>query len=94
MNSGKRTDFRIMPRPKTQRCTTPGCKNAARTRGKCHNHYQRLRNAVAAGRWTWEQLEAAGEILPAARSGRGDDYLASVEARLAQHDRLSPAASR
>jgi hypothetical protein len=72
-----------MTQPKKARCTTPDCGKPAERRGKCNNHYQRLKNAVRAGKFTWEELEAIGEVLPAARKHRGDDYIERVLAKVA-----------
>ena len=41
------------------------CTRPARTRGLCLTHYRRLAYRVAGGMVTWEQLQAAGQCLPA-----------------------------
>lgn len=54
-----------------QKCLVPSCKNPSKTRGLCKGHYGYCcRYIVQPGLRTWEDLEKAGKVLPAAHQTR------------------------
>lgn len=46
-------------------CLVPNCPACAYLRGRCLRHYRQARNAITAGKVTWEQLEREGTALAA-----------------------------
>ncbi len=44
----------------SRKCLTPGCKDAASSRGLCRSCYQAARYLVNHGRASWGELEALG----------------------------------
>jgi hypothetical protein len=61
------TDKQSKSKKKTARkenCITPNCGNEQVSRGVCMACYTSHRRAVEAKETTWEQLEAAGLVLP------------------------------
>lgn len=54
-----------------KQCIIEGCERDSRTRGLCGTCYQSARNAIKAGKATWNELEAAGLALPRTSFGGG-----------------------
>ena len=59
-------------------CLQPGCGRAARLRGLCHSHYQKLQKRVQAGQLSWEQAIEQG--LCAARTAPGCAWMSGFYA--------------
>jgi len=53
--------------PSIDKCIIPECNKTMRTRGLCDVHYTYINGLVKKGRYTWDQLEAAGKSLPLLR---------------------------
>jgi hypothetical protein len=53
-------------------CMFPGCLTGRYSRGMCNKHYANIRRQVLQNKFTWDELEKRGKVLPARR--RGADY--------------------